>query len=299
MIDFHIVATGHSLNYLPQYIALSQGFFADNGLNVRISVPRPWDLVLDALREGTAQAALGGIWVPSMYYGRSVHFKAFAQVSNRAPLALVGRERAQDFHWKNIVGKTVSMRGSNGASVGLFFKQVLRENHVDPKEVGFIQDLDGAMLAELFVGGMGDYLVIDYPGAQAMEARGNGFVVCALAEMAGDVPWSVYYDRVLPSNEARDAQSQSQIQFIAALERAMVWIEAREVEDYAPFLAKTFSHLPLEILLKSARDYKAWGMWRSSIIAREAYQRWQYAMVSGHIISAPVAYENLVENPLK
>jgi len=298
MIDFRIAATGHSLNYLPQYIAYDQGFFAEQGLDVRISVPKPWDLVLKALREGSAQAALGGIWVPSMYFGRSTHFKAFAQASSRAPLAVIGRESREDFCWNNVKGKIVSMRGSNGASVGLFFKQILRENHIDPQGVGFIQDLDGAMLAELFIGGMGDYLVIDVPGARALEAQGQGRVVATLAECAGDVPWSVYYGKVLPAGEEQERQSQTQTRFVTALEQAMMWIEAREVEDYADFLAETFPNLPLDILLETARDYKSWGMWRSTMIGREAYQRWQGAMAAGHIITAPIPYDDLVETKI-
>jgi NitT/TauT family transport system substrate-binding protein len=174
MFDFHVSATGRSLNYLPEYIAVRQGFFEEEGLRVTASVPKPWDLVLDALRTGTAQAALGGIWVPSMYLGRSTRFTPFAQVAARAPLAVVGRERPEDFAWEKLPGKVVLMKGSNGASVGLFFKQCLREHGIDPQKVGFIQDLDGAMLAELFQGGMGDYLVIDYPGALRMESEGRG-----------------------------------------------------------------------------------------------------------------------------
>jgi len=297
MIHFHVAATGHSLNYLPQYVALEQGFFAENDLAVRISVPKPWDLVLQALREGNAQAALGGIWVPSMYFGRSTHFKAFAQLSNRAPLAVVGRERPEDFVWSNVQGKTVSMRGSNGASVGLFFKQVLRENQVDPRDVGFIQDLDGAMLAELFIGGMGDYLVIDYPGAMRMQAQGQGFVVNALAATGGDIPWSVYYDRVLPDAQAQARQQHIQARFVAALTRALHWLQAHEPEDYADFLVKTFPNLPRDLLVRAARDYKAWGMWRTTEIGRSAFERWQHGMVAGHIISTPIAYEDLVKTP--
>jgi len=186
------------------------------------------------------------------------------------------------------------MRGSNGASVGLFFKQILRENQIDPRDVGFIQDLDGAMLAELFIGGMGDYLVIDVPGARAMEARGEGFVVDELAQSAGDVPWSVYYDKVLPSGEAQERQTEPQAKFVAGLTRAMAWIEATKIEDMADFLGQTFPNLPLEILLKTAADYKLWGMWRSTTIGQAAHQRWQTAMAAGHIINAPIAYDDLI-----
>lgn len=291
MIDFHVSATGHSLNYLPEYIAVRQGFFEEEGLRVTASVPKPWDLVLEALRRGTAEAALGGIWVPSMYFGRSTRFTPFAQVAARAPLAIVGRERAEDFSWAGLKGKVVLMKGSNGASVGLFLKLCLGEQGVDPQDLGFIQDLDGAMLAELFEGGMGDYLVIDYPGALKMEAEGRGRIVQALAVTGGNVPWSVYY----AMDESDPARQEVQTRFSRALERGMAWIRARDPEDYAAYLGETFPNLPLGILLTAARTYIAHGMWTTPRIDRQAYDRWQQGITAGHLTAAPIPYERLID----
>jgi len=63
------------------------------------------------------------------------------------------------------------MKGSNGASVGLFFKMLLRENCIDPQSVNYIQDLDGDMLGKLFLGGMGDYLIVDNLSARNLLSR--------------------------------------------------------------------------------------------------------------------------------
>src|SRR3954470_2345060 len=193
MQRFHVSATGHSLNYLPEYVATWQGFFADENLKVSATVPNPWDLVLSELASGQADAVLGGIWVPAMHFGRSTRYTPFAQVSARAPLAIVGRENVDQFDWSRLAGKVISMKGSNGASIGLFVKLVLKEHGVNPRSVGFVQDLDGLLLSRVFAGGMGDYLVIDYPSALALEAAGGGHVVAPLAIDGGNVPWSVYY----------------------------------------------------------------------------------------------------------
>lgn len=291
MLDFHVSATGHSLNYLPEYIAVRQGFFEEEGLRVSADVPRPWDLVLEALRQKTAQAALGGIWVPSMYLGRSTRFTPFAQIAARAPLAIVGRGKADDFAWEKLPGKVVLMKGSNGASVGLFFKQCLREHGIDPGRLGFIQDLDGAMLAELFLGGMGDYLVVDYPGAMKLEAQGRCSVVQALPVTGGNVPWSVYY----ALGESTPERQEVQTRFARALNRGMEWIRANDPDDYASFLAQTFPNLPLEILVCAARTYIAHGMWTTPRIDDEAYSRWQEGIAAGHLVAAPISYDALID----
>lgn len=289
MTAFHITATGHSLNYLPEYVAVDQGFFADEGLEVTASVPRPWDRVLDDLREGTASAALGGIWVPSMYRDRADHLVPFAQIAARAPLALVGRERAEDFHWQNLPGKTVLMKGSNGASVGLYLKMRMREEGLDPAGSGFIQDLDGAMLSQLFLGGMGDYLVIDYPGALKLAAEGHCHIVQAFPVEGGPIPWSVYY----ALGPADDARLQLQTAFCRALQRGMDWIASREPQSYIDFLTRTFPALPPEVLLQAAQTYRAHGMWTTPRIDPEGYERWQRGIADGHLIEQPIPYEVL------
>ncbi|MAU23239.1 MAG: nitrate ABC transporter substrate-binding protein [Martelella sp.] len=291
MQTFHISATGRSLNYLPEYVAVDQGFFEEEGLRVTAEVPSPWDRVLDDIGTGKAQAALGGIWVPSMFHGRGKRYVPFAQVAARAPLAIVGRERPEDFEWSALAGRTVSMKGSNGASVGLFIKMLLRENGVDPKAVNFVQDLDGRMLTDLFSGGMGDYLVIDFPSAVTLEAAGGGHVVQPLPVTGGNIPWSVYYSEGEPDEERRETHTR----FARALGRGMNWILDHEAEDYRAFLAATFPRFAPDLLVKLTDIYRANGMWTTPRIDNGAYQRWQVGICDGHLTDAPIPYGALID----
>jgi len=292
MQRFHVSATGHSLNYLPEYVAKWQGFFAEENLEVSVTVPSPWDVVLDELGSGKADAVLGGIWVPSMFYGRANRYTPFAQVAARAPLAIVGRERAEAFSWDGMAGKTISMKGSNGASVGLFTKLVLKENGVDPARVGFIQDLDGALLSRCFAGGMGDYLVVDYPSGLRLEAEGKGHVVAPLAVVGGDVPWSVYY----AEGESDADRLDTQTRFVRALGRGMDWILAREAAEYRDFLAETFPRFAPDLLVGLTDTYRQIGMWTTPRIDAQAYRRWQGGIADGHLTEGPIAYDSLIDS---
>lgn len=292
MQNFHISATGHSLNYLPEYVAVWQGFFEEEGLDVTASVPSPWDLVLSDIGSGKAAAALGGIWVPSMFRGRGKRYVPFAQVAARAPLAIVGREKSEDFDWKAVPGKLISMKGSNGASVGLFIKLLLREHGIDSRDVRFVQDLDGKMLTDLFIGGMGDYLVIDYPSAVTLETSGAGHAVQALAVTGGNVPWSVYYT----DGEADEAQIDTQTRFVRALARGMDWILANDAENYRDFLARTFPKFAPDLLIRLANVYRVNGMWTTPRIDPGAYARWQRGISDGHLTSAPIPYGDLIDS---
>ncbi|MEZ2406387.1 NitT/TauT family transport system substrate-binding protein [Bosea sp. OAE752] len=291
MQRFHISATGHSLNYLPEYVAARQGYFAEEGLEVTVSVPKPWDLVLDELGNGTADAVLGGIWVPSMFRGRGKHYVPFAQMAARAPLALLGRQPRASFSWRDLPGKVIAMKGSNGASVGLFVKLLLRENGIDPREVGFIQDLDGAMLSDLFRGGMADFLAIDYPNAAALELAGVGHVAAPLAIVGGDVPWSVYYAEGEASPERLDRQRR----FMRGLGRGMEQVLAHDAREIAEFLAQTFPRLSPDLLVRLTNEYRACGMWTTPRIDAASYERWQRGIADGHLTAAPIPYDALID----
>lgn len=288
MERFLVSATGHSLNYLPHYIARDQGFFAEEGLEVSEIVPRPWDLVLDHIRDGTAEAALGGIWVPSMFHGRGRRLTPFAQVSNRAPLALVGRQSgAPGFDAGALVGRTVLMKGSNGASVGIYLKMMLREAGIEPGDVRYIQDLDAGILQDCFAGGMGDYLLIDLPGALAFQAAGKGHVSAIFAVDGGDIPWSVYYTETLDRNDTR------LMRFARALGRGMDWVNARDAASFDAFLVKTFPQIDPAISVQVVDLYREQNMWTTPRIGLASYARWQQGIAAAHLTGGAIPYAAL------
>lgn len=292
---FHITATGHSLNYLPEYIAHRHGFFREQGLDVTVTVPKPWDRVLDALADGTADAALGGVWVPSMYHGRVREYVAFAQVSNRAPLAIVGRRAAGAFTLADTANKTVLMKGSNGASVGLYFKMLLRENGIDPNSVRFVQDLDGAMLGDLFAGGMGDFLVVDNLSARTLVTRHADEIAIKLETVSegGEIPWSVYYRQI---STVTPAVLDAQERFCVALGKGMDWVLEHDAEEFRDELAEIFPGIPADITVDLTNVFRRDGMWNTPVVSRKGYERWQRGISDGHLVEGPLSYETIVND---
>lgn len=289
-----MTATGHSLNYLPEYIAQRHGFFKEQGLNVTVTVPKPWDLVLDELANGTADAALGGIWVPSMYRNRAKHYTVFAQVANRCPLALIKRGNAEGFKLTDMAGCTVLMKSGNGASVGLFFKMLLRENGIDPNSLHYVQDLDGIMLGKLFQGGMGDYFITDIVTALAMAERDSNFsVAMEMVKDGDDIPWSVYYRETATITPAvLDAQTR----FCIALGKAIDWVLQNDAESFRDELAELFPAAPIDVVVDLTNIYRRNRMWITPSVSRKGFERWQRGISDGHLIKEPFAYEVMVND---
>lgn len=56
----------HSVFYAPQYVAMSQGFFAEEGLSVELTVGQGADKVMAAVLSGSVDIGLAGRKRPSM-----------------------------------------------------------------------------------------------------------------------------------------------------------------------------------------------------------------------------------------
>ena len=85
----------HSVFYAPQYVAMSQGFFAEEGLSVELTVGQGADKVMAAVLSGNVDIGLAGpeaaIYV--MGEGREDYPQVFAQLTQLDGSFLVGRER--------------------------------------------------------------------------------------------------------------------------------------------------------------------------------------------------------------
>jgi NitT/TauT family transport system substrate-binding protein len=292
MQPFRLTATGYNLNYLPEYIALRHGFFRDQGLDVSVNIPTPWDGVLDELADGRADMALGGAWVPSMYRDRVQSYTILGQVANRCPLAILRRSNSdkKDFSVADMASSTVLMKSIGGASCGLFTKMLLREHGVDPRQVDYIQDLDGVMLGNLFQGGMGDFFVTDNLSARIMAARNPNVLIAMECVTQGEVPWSVYYQetsKITP--ELLDAQRR----FCLGLRKGIEWVLAHEAETFREELSELFPAAPIDVVMSLTNTFRREGIWASTVIPLAAFERWQRGLTDARLIKEPIPYETI------
>ena len=292
---FRLTATGYNINYLPEYIALRHGFFREQGLDVTVTIPKPWDGVLDHLAEGSADMALGGIWVPSMYRDRVENYTVFAQIANRSPLALLRRRQREPFKLADVAGRTVLMKSGGGASVGLFFKMLLRENRIDERSVDYIQDLDGVMLGDLFQGGMGDYFVTDNLSAMAITAANPEIVIGIEMVSQGNVPWSVYYRETKTITPEFLAAKK---RFCVALQKGIDWVLEQDAESFRDELAELFPNVPVDVAVSVTNGFRRDGMWTSTTVSRNGYERWQLGLADARLVKSPLPYETVVHATL-
>jgi NitT/TauT family transport system substrate-binding protein len=291
MDTLRISATGHGLNYLPEYVAAHSGAFARLGLQVDARVCDPWTGVLDDLADGSADLALGGIWGPAMYAGMTRNLISTGQLNGRFPMALITRMPVEGFDWNWMQGRTVLVPGAGGTAPYEFTAGLMREAGVDPAGTRFVRDLSASMLTELFECGLGDAIVTDLLGGTTLAHKGVGHLTCRLADAGGPMPNSVYYGRRDRLGDLADRL----VRFLTGIRLAMAKLTSGNL-DVTEVLAAEWPEADPTVLSDGAAELMSNGTWSGIRVDPDACGRWVGMLRTAGLITRDLAYEDLVDN---
>ncbi len=154
----------HSIFYAPMYVAIEEGYFAEEGIALELVTGFGADKTMTAVL--TDEADIGFMGSESTIYtyagGTKDYVVNFAQLTQRAGNFLVAREPIEDFEWDMLKGKEV-LGGRAGGMPEMVFEFILNKNNIDPStEVNIDQSIDFGSTAAAFSGGQGDFTVEKY-----------------------------------------------------------------------------------------------------------------------------------------
>lgn len=99
----------HSIFYAPMYVAIEEGYFEEEGIDLTLVTGFGADKTMTALLSG--EADIGFMGTESSIYtymeGAEDYAVNFAQLTQRAGNFLVSREPMDDFSWSDLKGKYV------------------------------------------------------------------------------------------------------------------------------------------------------------------------------------------------
>ena len=111
----------HSIFYAPQYVAIEEGYFEEEGIDLTLVTGFGADKVLTALISGEADIGFMGAEASIYAYQEGATDPAmnFAQLTQRAGNFLVAREEMQDFKWEDLKGKKVLGGRKGGVHISM------------------------------------------------------------------------------------------------------------------------------------------------------------------------------------
>ena len=284
----------HSIFYAPQYVAIEEGYFAEEGLDLTLVTGFGADKVLTALISGEADIGFMGAEASIYAYQEGATDPAvnFAQLTQRAGNFLVAREEMQDFKWEDLKGKKV-LGGRKGGMPEMVFEYILRKNGLDSqKDLTIDQSIDFGSTAAAFIGDKSaDFTVEFEPSATALEKEGAGYVVASLGVDSGYVPYTSY------SAKTSYMEKNPEIiqKFTNALQKGMEYVQGHTPEEIAEVIAPQFAETDLDTVTTIVKRYYEQDTWKADLIfEKESFELLEDILEDAGELNEHVSYEDLV-----
>lgn len=283
----------HSIFYAPMYVAIEEGYFMEEGIDITLVTGFGADKTMTAVL--TDEAQIGFMGSESTIYtytgGTEDYVVNFAQLTQRAGNFLVSREPIDNFSWDMLKGKNV-LGGRPGGMPQMVFEYILQKNNIDPSvDVNINQSIDFGSTAAAFSGGDADFTVEFEPHATSLEEKGDGYVVASLGEDSGYVPYTAFCAK----KSYLESNPQIIQAFTNALQKGMDYVQNHTPEEIAKIIAPQFAETDIDTLTTIVNRYYEQDTWKENLIFdKEAFDLLQNILEGSGVLESRVPYEDLV-----
>ena len=255
----------HSIFYAPMYVAIEEGYFKEEGIDLTLVTGFGADKTVTAVLAG--EADIGFMGSESTIYtkngGAKDYLINFAQLTQRAGNFLVAREPIENFEWDMLKGKKV-LGGRAGGMPEMVFEYILKQNGLDPqKDLSIDQSIDFGATAAAFTGDdSADFTVEFEPSATALEKQGAGYVVASLGVDSGYVPYTSYSAKTSYMEKNPDIMQK----FTDALQKGMDYVQSHTPEEIAEVIEPQFPETDLDTITAIVKRYYDQDTWKENLV---------------------------------
>lgn len=288
-----VAEVAHSIFYAPQYAAISEGYFEEEGINLELILTPGANNVMAAVLSGDVQIGFSGTEATIYVYngGEEDYPVTFAGLTQKDGAFLVSREKIENFKLEDLKGKTV-IGGRKGGMPEMTFEWALRQNNIDPtKDVTIDTSIEFSAMQGAFIGGTGDFVTLFEPNATSVEKQGLGYVVAYIGTLGGEVPYTAY--------NARKSYIEKNPEiikgFTKAIDKGLKFVLENDAKKIANSIIEFFPDTEINDLTTMINRYKENEAWRKSIVINEnEWKHIQDIMIASGELEEYVSYEDLI-----
>lgn len=288
-----VAEVAHTIFYAPQYAAISQGYFEEEGLEVELLLTPGADKVTAAVLSGDVQIGFSGSEACIYVYnaGEKDYLKTFAQLTQKDGSFLVSREKYDDFTLDDLRGKSV-IGGRKGGMPEMTLEWALRQNGIDPvNDLEIDTSVDFAAMSGAFMGGQGDFVSLFEPNATQIENQGFGYIVASIGELGGVVPYTSYSARTSYIEENPEIIEK----FTRAIQKGLDYVHNHSDEEVANAIIEFFPDTSMNDLVEVIARYRSIDAWPTTTDFKEdSFYHLQDIMKAAGELDNTVKYEDLI-----
>ena len=284
-----------SVFYAPQYVAIANGFFEEEGLKIELTTGQGADNVMTAVLAGQCDIGFCGPEASIYVYneGKEDYVEVFAQLTQKDGSFLVSKEATNNFSWQDLKGKTV-IPGRKGGVPYMTLEYVLKKNGLNPQTDLVLDDsIKFDLMAGAFTGGTAEYVTLFEPTASMTQSAGKGYIVASVGEAAGEVPYTAYC-----AKKSYIANNKEIVEkFTKAIYKGEQWVKEHSAKEIAEEIKSFFPDTTVESLETSVQKYKDIDAWKENpVLKEEAFDKLQEIMTMAGELSKKAPYDKIVNN---
>lgn len=292
LTTINLAEVSHTIFYAPQYAAIQNGYFEEEGVEINLILTPGADKVAAALLSKDADIGLSGSEATIYVYngGEQDYLKTFAQLTQKDGSFLVSRTPIENFTLEDLRGKTV-IGGRRGGMPEMTFEYVLRQNGMDPKtDLTIDTSVEFAAMGGAFIGGDDDFVTLFEPTALEVEQQGYGYVVASIGELGGVVPYTSYSARISFIEENPDLIAG----FNRAVQKGLDYVHSHSDEEVAETILSFFPDTSLNDLTEVVGRYREINAWPTTTsFTEESFNHLQDIMIDAGELEEKVPYSEL------
>jgi len=281
-----------SVFYAPQYVALSQGFFKEEGLEIELSTGQGADKVMTAVLSNQVDIGFSGPEAAIYVYneGKEDYPIVFAQLTNRDGSFLVGKDPDPDFDWSHVKGKTI-IGGRKGGVPNMTLEYVLKKNGIMPGADVYIDtSIQFSVMAGAFTGTDAEYVALFEPTASLVEKERKGYVLASIGKESGEISYTAYYAKKSYIEKNKDIIQK----FTNAIYKGQIWVSKHTPKEIAEAIQSYFPDTDLDLLITVTQRYKDIDAWNTDpILKQNSFDLLQEVMQTAGELNEKVPYEKL------
>ena len=149
----------HSMFYAPLYVAIEEGYFEDEGIDLELILTSGADKVSAAVLSGDVEIGFAGPESAIYVYenGEKDYLITFAGLTKRDGQFIVSREKLDNFDVSDLYGKEI-LAGRQGGMPALNFRNGMKLSNANIDKIKINESIDFASLTGVFLSGVGDFV---------------------------------------------------------------------------------------------------------------------------------------------
>ncbi len=284
----------HSVFYAPWYVAIENGYFKDQNIDIEVLLTPGADKVATSVLSGDADIGFSGPEATVYIYNNSKQkLITFASLTKKDGQFIVGPcDLKNKFKMSDLKGKTV-LAGRSGGMPLLMFKYALKESNINENDINIDTSVEFSALTGAFIGKQGEFVNLFEPNALNIEKQNYGCVLSSLGNISGSVPYTAFYAKENYINNNKDIIKK----FNNALNKGLKFVKDNTSETIAKSIINQFPNTSLKDLTTLIDRYKKIDSWyENTTIIKKDYDRLIDIMLYGKIIDRKLDTTNLFTN---